>query len=220
MKSIERSSLETYLGEVYNLDRTGRIFRGVSSSSYELVPKVGRSIYSATYSLKAEKHLLRLFKQRAVAFINHKPDSELEWLALGQHHGLPTRLLDWSVNPLVALFFAVNDNFDQESAVYTTHFKRSRTNYDPFNQTTVKKYYAPHLTTRIPAQEGLFTVHNSPQSPLDGEKLLKITFPAKSKYQILGQLDHLGFNFERLFPGLDGACQQLDWRISNGIGKW
>lgn len=220
MKEVAVTSIEEYLNFVNELARTGRIFRGVSSSEYLLLPKIGRSEYLQTYSLKAERHLLRLFKQRAMAFIQHKPESTLEWLALGQHHGLATRLLDWTVNPLTALFFAVQENEKIDGIVYTTHFRRSRAEFDPFNQKEPKKYYPSHLTPRIPAQEGLFTVQNKPQEPMVSDKITKIVIPSDQKIPLMKKLDHLGFNNERLFPGLDGAAKQMSWRMANKIGKW
>ncbi|MES9834668.1 MAG: FRG domain-containing protein [Candidatus Thiodiazotropha sp. DIVDIV] len=79
------TSTEEYLDLITRLLRTGHILRGMSAEYYELIPAFGRKEYLETYSIKAEKHLLRLFKQRDMAFIRHKPDSSLEWLALGQY---------------------------------------------------------------------------------------------------------------------------------------
>lgn len=220
MEEVAIKSIQEYLDFINGLPRTGRIFRGVSSVDYLLLPTIGRSDYLQTYSVKAERHLLRLFKQRAMAFIQHKPSSELEWLALGQHHGLATRLLDWTVNPLTALFFAVSENRQTDYSVYTTHFRRSRAEFDPFTQKEPKKYYPPHLTPRIPAQESLFTVQNRPQEPMDNDKITRIIVPADQKEPFTNQLDQLGFNSERLFPGLDGSAKQLSWRMANNIGKW
>ena len=62
------------------------------------------------------KHVLERFKRYGRPHFIEKPLSEVEWLVHAQHHGLPTRLLDWTTNPLKALFFAIddpqNDGFD------------------------------------------------------------------------------------------------------------
>ena len=87
------------------------VYRGVKDASYDLVPKVGRKDLKWNHkSVKdAEKYMLTLFKQRAISFLTFSPRNDWEWLALAQHYGLPTRLLDWSRNPLVAAYFAVNE---------------------------------------------------------------------------------------------------------------
>ena len=57
-------------------------------------------------------------------YIDSVPTSAWNWLAIAQHHGLPTRLLDWSRNPLVAAFFAVERAHDDDSVVYAFKYNK------------------------------------------------------------------------------------------------
>jgi hypothetical protein len=76
------------------------VFRGLPRSSYELIPKVGRIPHSFSSRQKLETALLDKFERGATAYLEYRPENKWEWLALAQHHGLPTRLLDWTLNPL------------------------------------------------------------------------------------------------------------------------
>lgn len=80
-------------------------FRGHAKSTYKLLPSLARD----HKALDRESLLSKRFKQNAYPFRQSPPQSEWEWLFLMQHFGVPTRLLDWTESPLVALYFAVND---------------------------------------------------------------------------------------------------------------
>lgn len=102
--------------------RSNYAFRGLSDSTYELKTSLMR--LGGDYQ-KLEGHLLRNFRKYAHrdAFYSN---SEWSWLALAQHHGLPTRLLDWTFSPFVALHFATAnlERFDMHGVIWCVDYVR------------------------------------------------------------------------------------------------
>lgn len=87
------------------------VFRGVADSiDHKLIPSLGRLVDLKDLTLQQvndyEFEILNTFRLRAFNELPKEPKNNWEWLALAQHYGLSTRLLDWSHSPLVALYFA------------------------------------------------------------------------------------------------------------------
>ena len=83
-------------------------FRGQSRASWRLQPTIERLANDLGMTPHIEKHVERQFRRRAHHYLQDLPDDDdaLEWIALMQHHGAPTRLLDWTKSAYVASFFA------------------------------------------------------------------------------------------------------------------
>lgn len=96
-----------------NVTRTGWVFRGLSDSRFCLEPAVERQARFKSMSWFALQQFIALeFQSRAhihLSPILARPEGELTWLAQMQHYGIPTRLLDFTYSPFVALYFAIRE---------------------------------------------------------------------------------------------------------------
>src|SRR5688572_3152185 len=106
-----------------NRFRSPYIYRGLSNKAYDLKTSLIR--LGGNFS-DLEPHLLRNFKK--YAHEDASPGNSIwNWLAVAQHHGLPTRLLDWTYSPYVALHFATADfyNFDKDAAIWCINYVKT-----------------------------------------------------------------------------------------------
>jgi len=103
--------------------RSRQAFRGMSVESYRL--ESGLMRLGGPYPM-LEGHLLRNFKKYAHRSVVER-DSFWHWLSVAQHHGLPTRLLDWTYSPLVALHFATCNlaKFDVDGAIWKVDYSKT-----------------------------------------------------------------------------------------------
>lgn len=197
------------------------VFRGHSDNAHKLIPSVGRGGHTSVSVAKYERSLLRTFQREAGAYLESLPTNEWEWLSVAQHHGLPTRLLDWSHNPLAALYFAVERNAEEDGELFALNapLKAPESVIDrpPFELSRPMKYYPNIVSPRIRAQEGLFVVCPDPEVPLDTNLRIDwavqtFVIPAEKKADIRYELFRLGVHQSSLFPDVDGLAARIKWQ--------
>jgi hypothetical protein len=124
------------------------VFRGLSSSSYSNVCSLARLV--GDY-VQLERHLIRNF--RKYAHREQPGPTVWDWLSLAQHHGLPTRLLDWTFSPLVALHFATALLPDEEAVLWAVDCDRAHERLPERYQQALAEEGATVFTTGMLAEQ-------------------------------------------------------------------
>jgi hypothetical protein len=217
-------------------------WRGHAKAEWSLQAQVFRS---ERRSPEYEKTLIGEFVSRAPSR-SHRPCPDsgdyFGWLFLAQHYGLPTRLLDWSENPLVAAYFAVVHDQDNDGciwALWPTRLNRvfdtatglvqmrdpvikkiaegAFTGIKPKERAEVLAIDGQEIDLRMLAQMGRFTLH-SDSTPLEqktynAEWLRRFIIPKEAKTTIRNQLSAFGVQLPNLFPDLGHLAEDLKRRL-------
>jgi hypothetical protein len=208
------------------------LFRG-QSKDQPLLPAIARD--SLGWRIPGlEEKIMDEFRRRSPAHLSAAPPaSDWHLLAIAQHHGMATRLLDWTASPLAALWFAVEKKpkvikkrengcgvvwmlhvLDED--IVTGHGSGS-----PFGGERTQIFQPHHIAKTIVAQDGWFTVHKYLAEkdkvfiPLEKNKIYKdrmkmLTVPYGKFATLKEELDRCGVNAASLFPDLRGLCRYLN----------
>lgn len=212
-------NISSILKQIETGDKT--VYRGHADSDWELMPSIGRH-YTSDWKdvLKIERESLSELKKKSVPYLIHRPENDIEWLSLMQHHGLSTRLLDFTTNPLIALFFAtdpaIKNNGKLITVTYTNTYKKSP-NTDVFKHSNSFSYHPPHITERIIGQSGCFVYSHTPNRSLNEKQVTSLEILKSNKMAIREELMQLGISHASLFPGIDGVCNDLNENLISNL---
>jgi len=201
------------------------LFRGVTDETHGLVPKIGRPETRAQqiksrkripYRKKDEEAVLSMFAQQSRAYINLPYENELQQLAIAGHFGLPTRLLDWTDNLLVAAWFAVEKAGAKapNAAIWVTRAVPSvdaRQSKTPLSIKEPLVYRPHHISPRIAAQGSVLMICPEPTKELALPHTKKIIIDKSAEFTIKKRLNACGINKRYLFPDLTGLSEHLAW---------
>lgn len=230
MQQVFINSFMEYISFISANCTEQNLFRGIHNESYMLVPKIGREAYSGKFSGSEEEKLGKLqdleeqtmqrFVDMSVPYLDLRGKSSWDQWTIGQHHGVPTRFLDWTQNPLIAAFFSVERGTYADAAVYIINkdsFSDSADIDDLFSAPDEIVLHIPsYINPRISAQKGVFTVHKNPLKPIDitlsemSLPITKIIISHNCFDEIRNMLDWCGINRSFVYPGLDGVASYVD----------
>ncbi|MFZ5910362.1 MAG: FRG domain-containing protein [Chloroflexota bacterium] len=230
------------------------LFRGHSKSSWELRTSLDRLFDDAQKIIRDatgkdrkfakkvhEELLIKSFQKNANLYLKFLPDyaKPLEWLAIMQHYGTPTRLLDVTLSPHTATFFALEEGIDDCCVFAFNHAEIKRVNKTILKKDTYKDvqdeifqsedrfitvFNPEYGNERLVPQKGLFLVPSQVEESfenlladylefVDDAICIKYVIPAQLRYRGLERLQKMNITAATLFPGIDGFCRSLKYQV-------
>lgn len=243
-KIVDWDGFKAWANERPRSSIAGPAFRGHADWRYELrttFHRAGRACldrYSSEDVPTLHSHIDSLTDIR---FDLNNADEYLALLALGQHHGFPTPLLDWTESPYVAAFFAFSDLLSKPQAERAERVRvfcldqdfvheqqgRDLSFQNPLPHVTVLRPLA-RRNPRILAQQGLFTFSNLGdayswirhlEQKNNKSYMSHVDISASEAYKVLDDLAYMGITAASMFPGLDGICRALNFRLFSSAAQ-
>lgn len=218
--------------EVAAGNKSDFLFRGQSIDE-PLIPRLARLKTKGKSVEKLERLMMADFERQRLPFTEIEPRDAWDQMALAQHHGLPTRLLDWTYNALAALWFCVRKppRNDTDGALLNgvvwllktavDDFITFPTKESPYDPGRTRIFRPRTITRRIMAQSGVFTCHKRTKDGkfirLESNKnyksrLIKIPIQGSCFATFRENLMTNGISSFSLFPDLDGLAAHLERR--------
>jgi hypothetical protein len=251
---VQIKSWDQFDRSIDELGNREYLFRGQADKSWELTTSLDRSFesnQSIIYRAKRKKRsfakktheeiLIRSFQKNANLFLNFLPprDEKLEWLAIMQHYGAPTRLLDVTLSPHIATFFALEEGLGDSCVFAIKHSELKMNNQFFIDKASYKDtqdaifegkdrfvsvFNPEYGNERQVVQQGLFLVPSQIKPPFDNllsdykdfaddEVCVKYIIPAKLRLSGLERLRRMNITSATLFPGIVGFSKSLKFQI-------
>lgn len=224
MQSHKISNLREFIDWTESVQMKSKvtIFRGQAIQG-NLLPSIARKV--PTYdSTQLERTMLDQFKLKGASMLTNVEQSSLGLMVIAQHYGLKTRLLDWTSNPLAALYFACSDPLPGDTFVYAfgvdDFITQDAFSKDPFAAAKTRVFQPPYNNPRITAQHGWFTLHRyadknkkfvALEKNKEAKKLLtELQISEGDRLPILQSLANHGVGSHTVFPDLAGLSQHLN----------
>ena len=197
------------------------LFRGQRKAEWNLITSFDRVYFHVENEKKREieNYLIKEFSEE-IAGLEIQIDSEDQILPFAQHHGLPTRLLDWSLSPYIAAFFAFSDviiNLDNSACISIWALDK---NNSIWHENLGVQIIAPPKigNIRLRNQQGKFSLSKTPFECLEkyvdqfddiNPPLIQLMIPSQEAQKACSELDLMGINYSSLFPGPEGYAKSV-----------